>query len=667
MSLRWSENRGVRESLVLRMGLGLVVVAWVLAQGAGVGGPAEAGEGPGVAEAGGPAQPAGVAALPPPEELLPNTTAAVVIVPDTQNLEQHWNQTQLGRLAADPVMKPFAEDLQRQFESRWTTLRQRLGMSLDDLKQLQGRGLAVAFTRPKDAPVAQVVLLDVRGREQAANALLQKAAQQQLARGAKRREELTDGVTVTVFDLPPAPQPGGPQRVAYFLHQGLLCGADSFEAVEDVLHRWSQGGKDNLAAVSGFQAVMRRCRQDAGQTARPQARWFIHPLSYAEVVRALTPEEKRRKGRSIGELMGNQGLEAVQGIGGFVDFAAEGFERIHRTALYAPPPYEKAMNMVALPNGVLPPPPAWVPRDVASYATFYVDLVKAFDNFGPLFDDLYGQGEEGVWEDVLEGLRTDPNGPQIDLRAELIVHLGPRVIMLSDYSLPITPTSERLLFAVEAKDPQAVAAAVAKTMRTDQSVRRRELGGHVIWETVEPPPVSVPAVDVRGPSSLPFVEPRRGERKPQPRKKQLMPRAAVTVAQGYLIVASHIEFLVEVLQPREQREMLANDLDYRVVAGKLQEFGLGECCGLRFARTDEENHVTYELVRQNKLPEAESLIGWGLNRLFGAADVGTTRESKLDGSKLPKFDVVRRFLGPAGLLMRSEPDGWFIKGVVLAK
>ena len=53
-----------------------------------------------------------------------------------------------------------------------------------------------------------------------------------------------------------------------------------------------------------------------------------------------------------------------------------------------------------------------------------------------------------------EGLKEDPNGPQIDLRADLIKHLGRRVSMLTDYQLPITTTSERLLFAIEATNPE---------------------------------------------------------------------------------------------------------------------------------------------------------------------------------------------------------------------
>jgi hypothetical protein len=43
------------------------------------------------------------------------------------------------------------------------------------------------------------------------------------------------------------------------------------------------------------------------------------------------------------------------------------------------------------------------------------------------------------------------------------------------------------------------------------------------------------------------------------------------------------------------------------------------------------------------------------------------REQSIDGSKLPDFQAVRRYLGPAGLFSRSEDDGWFMTGVLLNK
>ena len=216
---------------------------------------------------------------------------------------------------------------------------------------------------------------------------------------------------------------------------------------------------------------MQRCKIDYHE-GLPQTRWYIHPIGYAEAARASTPDYKRRKGRSILEMMRHQGVAALLGVGGMVDFSSEGYELIHRTAVYAPPPYEKAMKMLVLPNeGDFTPQP-WVPRDMATYSTFYFDILNAFDNFGSLYDEVVAMGEEGTWDESLASFKG-PTGSQVDLREDLIKHLGQRISVLTDYQLPITTTSERLLFVIEVVNPKPVAAALEKLIKTDPSVRRR--------------------------------------------------------------------------------------------------------------------------------------------------------------------------------------------------
>jgi hypothetical protein len=56
-----------------------------------------------------------------------------------------------------------------------------------------------------------------------------------------------------------------------------------------------------------------------------------------------------------------------------------------------------------------------------------------------------------------------------------------------------------------------------------------------------------------------------------------------------------------------------------------------------------------------------------LNTLFGAGKKGVVRKQEIDPKAMPDFQFVQRFLGPAGMQMVSEPDGWFLKGVLLTK
>jgi hypothetical protein len=326
------------------------------------------------------------------------------------------------------------------------------------------------------------------------------------------------------------------------------------------------------------------------------------------------------------------------------------------------------MVMLEFPAGNDFSPQPWVPRDVATYTTGNIDLLNAFDNIGPLFNETIGRGNEGVWEDTLKSLKEDPNGPQIDLRADLVEHLGQRLTMITDNQTPITPKSERLLFAIDVKDPARVAATIEKFFKGDPAARRREEGGHIIWEIVEEEEIDLEPPRVEH-GDLPSLTPLEPEEEEEP--ERLLPQAAVTVIQvgkgGQLLVASHIDFLLKILEPRPVRETLGRAVDFRVVQATLKKLGGEGEIGISFSRTDEEYRPTYELIRQGKMPQSRSLLGRLVNTLLQPAAGGDTREQQIPGSKLPDFQVVRRYLGPSGIVVRNVTDGWFVKGVMLKR
>ncbi len=665
------------------------------------------------------------AASRPGETLLPNTTQGFFAISNVDKMIDQWNKTQLGHLMADPVMKPFTKDIRRQFEDRWSNVHERLGLTLDDMRGVPGGDVAIGVIAPEPGKAALAIVIDVVGKLPKAHEMLAKVTKTQLERGAKRSELKIDGCpdVVIQFDLPeleeekeagrstldggatPAAKDKAPAKEAaaktatrqafYCLTGNLLAVADNLDVMKGILGRAAGNQNGCLAEHKPFQIVHQRCRKDYGD-GTPQMRWFIHPLGYAEAARASTPEYKRRKGKSILEVMRNQGIGAVQGVGGFADFSAEGYELIHRTAVYAPKPYQNSMKMAVLPNQADFAPQPWVPRDVATYTTFYFDILNAFDNFGSLFDELFGQGEVGVWKDMLDSLEKDPNGPQINLRKELFDHFGQRVSIMTDYQLPITTTSERLLISIEVKDPKAVGLAIEKLFKNDPtaqardekgnkldkkdtklepSLHKRVMDGKIIWEIVEdeaPAPENPEITFGDVPAVTPTAHPLRikkksvdGEEEDESRQR-LLPHAAVTVWRGHLLIASHIDFLLKVIAPAKKPDLLVDDVDYKLVTEELKKFEPQKCVRF-FSRTDEEYRPTYELIRQNKMPESESLFARLLNGLFGEPKKGATRVQKIDGSQLPEYQVVRRYLGPAGLQVTSEPDGWFLKGFWLSK
>lgn len=608
-------------------------------------------------------------AVEPCEALLPDTTKGFLSVADMKVLEDQWNKTQIGQLMQDPIMEPFSKDLQRQFEERWG-LREKLGLTMDDVREVPSGEVAIARIQPGPNQSAVVLLADVAGNLEKAQATIKKAKANLIDQGSKVQLEKVGGLDVEVYDVPKEnpDDEEEPQRQAILLiHEGLLIVADASEVVGQVLKLQAGSGGKSLADIPAFQAVMARCAKDAGEDNSPQVRWFVEPFGYAEAARSVTPERQRRREKPLTEVLKKTGFDAFAGMGGHVSFATEGYELVHRTAVHAPPPYEKSMKMLSFPNEDDFVPQTWVPRDVATYTTSFIDISNAFQNLGPLADEYIG--EPGAWNDVLEGIREDKHGPQVDLEIELIDQLGSQVTIVTDFEMPITTTSERILIAIEVKDEAAVAKAIERLLEADDTVVLRSMPGREslkIWEKL-PPKEKPLMISLDAIPMLPGEDPLA----PEPTEEDeegadVFPNAAITVANGQLYISSHLDFLVDILEKREERDTLATAVDFQVISQKLEELGDERCAGV-FSRTDKEYRATYELIRQNKMPESETMLGRVLNTVFGAGKKGVLRKQEIDGSKLPEFDFVRRHLGTAGGFALSEENGWFLKGFMLSK
>jgi hypothetical protein len=342
------------------------------------------------------------------------------------------------------------------------------------------------------------------------------------------------------------------------------------------------------------------------------------------------------------------------------------FEMLHRTAVYAPPipgepeKYKLAMRMLKLPNGGDLNVQPWIPRKLASYRTLNFDLQNAFNTFGSLFDAIAGY--ENAFSDVIEGFEKDPYGPRVKVRDELVAHLGSRVTMVTDYDVPITTKSERFMLAIEVKNQAAVEAAIAKFMNADPNAQVGEFEGKKVWE-IMPAQEDVAEIEF---GSLEL----EGSAEEAPKKDTAMSNSAVCVTGGYLFVASHMDFLKTFLTEKPTGEKLADAGDYNEVNSALEQLLKGEVAVRCFVRTDEAYRPTYELLRQGKMPESETLLGRVLNRVLTTPedeDEGVLRKQQIDGRQLPSFEMVRRYFSPLGTAVRSTDTGWFLAGATLSK
>ncbi len=601
------------------------------------------------------------------DSLMSPNTRAFASIADINSLQEHWQQTQLGQLVKDESMRPFVDDLKRQLERKVSGVRDKLGLEIADLQGIAGGEMGIGIVEQEKGRAAVALTVDVTGNRPQLDALLAKVDKELSKRGATRERVDANGTEMAIYSFTLKNNKSAKRNAVYFVKDNVLCASDSRYEAQQMLSRFT-GKLSSLASVKAYQATTSRCTKESNGLA-PEVHWYLDPFGYAKAIRSLGNSKEKRHGKDYLKILSGQGFDAVQGAGGFVNLAVGGsYELIHRTAVYAPAvpgqsdKYRLAMRMMKFPNGQQVAAPSWLPRKLASYRTFNMDIGNAIESFGTLFDAIAGY--EDAFANVLEGLEKDPFGPRVDVKEDFIAHLGERITMVTDYQVPITTKCERFLFAVELTNQQAIATTIEKFMKSDPNAIQTEFAGRVVWEIQEEQD-DLSDIDIDIDLLDEPAAPQTGGNAGVDR-----PTSGVCVTDGHLFIASHVEFLKEVLSQKEAQDTLGTSGDYREVENAMTQLLPGEAAARCFVRTDEAYRPVYELLRQGKMPESETLLGRLLNRLLSPPDdegEGLLREQKIDGRKLPEFETVRRYFGPAGTIVRSEDDGWFITGATLTK
>jgi hypothetical protein len=574
----------------------------------------------------------------------------------------------------DEVMQPFVEDLRKQLQDEYRAVEDKLGIAWDDLEGVPSGEMSLSIIERKGDDAALAITIDVTDHATQADGLLAAIEKRFAARGGRKQTTNSDGATLHVFTVPT--QAGSPpQTTVYFLRDNSLCGVDDRGLADAMLKRFAGGAKDNLASVPAYSATMERCAREA-KDLKPEARWFIEPFGFIYAARTLQKNSKR-DGQDFAKIFEQAGFDAIKGLGGYFNqLVVEGeIEFVHRTSIYAPPinpndplRWTKSMRMLQLPNVTNLEPQSFIPRMSAGYRTISIDTKAAFDNIGPLFDGI--KEHEDAWVNSLDGWKNDIYGPKVDVEKEIVANLAQNITLVTDYTLPIDTDCERSIIALEAKNEKELAAAIAKWMEREPDVVRREVGEFIVWERV-PPDHDIQEIEVEVPGfeSLGSDDDAKAAGDEEDGDR-VLPNSAVTVAHGYLMIVSDIEYLKQILAGFGQQERLASSLDYQQVVGVLNQLAPAERSVLTFGRSDEELRPIFEMVRQNKMPESKTILAKILNKILTTEQErseGVVRKQRIDGSSLPSFEAVRRYFGPHGGVLHSEEDGWFLTGTVLNK
>ena len=152
---------------------------------------------------------------------MPAATKGYLSTNNVEEVRTKFRETQLGELVNDPVMKPFIEDMKKQIGSKLEKAGKRMGLKWDDMEGVYAGEVALAVVQPEvrgketmDAKAkaaaealeksshATVLIVDITGKRDQADALLAKVDANQKTNRATRSALKAGGVDMVVYTQP---------------------------------------------------------------------------------------------------------------------------------------------------------------------------------------------------------------------------------------------------------------------------------------------------------------------------------------------------------------------------------------------------------------------------------------------------------------------------------
>lgn len=595
-------------------------------------------------------------------ELLPQSTQAVVWVANSDELVDGWRATQLYALTSDPAVAPFFEEQKQELEKRLVDAGWRLNVKPEDLRNVsRGQvGLAwIEMANPRK-PFGLAMIADVADDPKTNQKLLAKIEGELLARGATQTQLTHQGTSVTKYTLPRRAGELLAETSYYAITDGYFLATDEQKSIEDVISRIQRA--EVAGGVLADEPVFIEGREQLELSEQAQLEYFVRPLGFARILRAIGGK-KSKSNTDILAVLSNQGFDSIKCVCGELSLGQTDFDIRHRGYVLIDRPLPKSAALLDFPNNVKQEVPSFVSESISSLLATHWNAKEAFWKSEGLVDEL--AGTPGVFDEVIEGIKMDPNGPRIDIERDVLPHFTNDIYAISDTKTGEAEVdSRRNLIALRLNNSEAMAKVLDRAMRNEPDAELVDYEGQPIWKVVHREDEEI--IDLAADFGSDFGAPPAAQgNQPQP----WLSNWAITVYDDFLMFASHVEMIQEAIVQSKAPggAPLKAAAEYqRVMQAIDKQFGDEPRSAWQIVHTARAYRVQYELFRQGKLRQSQSMLATLLDRLLQTDSEMDSREQKVSGEKLPPFEAVSHFLQPSGLLFRTTDHGWEFGSLMLS-
>lgn len=574
-----------------RIASGIVAAAWLLSACLG---PAEFAQ----------------AARPDATQLLPAETVACLLIPDARQLADRAADMSLGRMLADPQLRPLVAEVFAAVEQASEPLRERIGLTLRQLLAIPQGEVALAVVAIESG-VAVVAIAELGDDTRTADTLVAQLVRLAEEEGTEVERQRAGDTEMLVF-IPPG---SSRAQVTLCRRESTLLATTHPDALRQVLVAWNgQSDTERLAENAAFAAVTQRVGGAGDEQA--QIRLFIDPIG---LVRSAAPgNPNARVGLALLPALGLDGLLAA---GAGMTLATEQFDEISRYVVHLQNPRAGALQLLAFGVGDVTPEP-WVPDTAANYITVHFDAAHTYHQLARLVDSFQGQGAFDARVRRFLAGRTE-----LDIEEELLPYLDGRFTFVSAIEQPITLRSDSRLLAARLTDGEKFQATIDKVVAEYRDfVVQSSFGGHTIYQ---------------------YAPPRLDDR---PDPSQAL-RPALCRIGDWLLVGRERLLQQAIMAHDGTSARLADAIDYKLVASKAERLsGGGPVSGFTFFRPQESLRMAYGLM-----------TGDGMRRRLGrqaqANPLAQNVGQALENNPPPPFEVLEKYFAPGGAVLVDEEAG----------
>ncbi|WP_145416349.1 membrane or secreted protein [Planctomycetes bacterium K23_9] len=618
------------------------------------------------------AQPAVATAYMPATDILPQNTAGFVRIPNVPEFRASWRKLHLGQLIDDPSMKDFIDAQRARATNYLESTDHKIGIRPKDLVDVVTGEISLAwipFENDKLRPYSICIIADVRGKQAESQAAMDQIDQDLKRGGATRNDVTYRDQTIRVYSTKPKPGQLKVNQVAVAISDSRVIASDRDTVVQDLLDAISGTPKgEPLSRFSDFKTVMSQSDASLELTAEDNGKlcleWFAHPFQMGRILREVF-EVDRGNQVDILKLLEGQGFNAVRALGGKATFAGERFDVLHRGFVLATRPFKNAAVMLELINQPYEAIPDWIHNEVGSFNRINWNIENGFWASESLINEALG---DEIFRDMVEGIRDDEAGPQIDLEKNFLPNLDDTIILIADNTVPADVDSERMLVAVELKNAQAIKDVIRKAMEVEPDATKIDaLPGVDIWRVQRGEGEDDLEAELE---ALGFDD----EEGAGENQKPLLDHWAIAVVDkgpgspsAYLMFSSHPEFLIQSAKRIQAgaKDGLASLDPAKKVVEAIGDLGAKNVAMDRLARLKMSMRAKYELLRKGQLKDSDSVLSTILRRAMEDEEGG--QPDPLNARKLPPIEKIEKHLTDGGAFTEETEEGWSLTGFFLRK